>query len=257
MSQIVHLDVGGTSFKTTYETLTFHNASNSFFPRLLHFSTDENFGSANSAIFIDRDPERFKVVLNYLRSGELQLPPHCTASAIASEADFFAIDGLKKEATALASPIGSAGASDVVDFATLHQQELWIIQTREDTPHNYIERKCLLRHPVFPSHSLFTISPTTGFSWVNSEYVYYHIKDSINWADSKDWHSTRPDVFHYEGLSAVDEEGWCWHWQGGQKLGLRYEGEENLNIRVAVMQRGKRMPHLTTGMDAPPRPLEF
>ncbi len=75
-SRIISLDVGGTIFRTTSDTLLSHKPkdSESFFSVLLSSSpTCSNF-------FIDRDPECFRVVLNYLRDGIVwsSSSGHCT-----------------------------------------------------------------------------------------------------------------------------------------------------------------------------------
>jgi len=64
--KVITLDVGGTIFRSTAATLLSHKPKDaeSYFSALL------STGSANS-FFIDRDPEYFRVVLNYLRDGNV------------------------------------------------------------------------------------------------------------------------------------------------------------------------------------------
>ncbi|RCN25806.1 K+ channel tetramerization domain protein [Ancylostoma caninum] len=62
----VVLNVGGTKFYTTAETLTSPSAGESSFFANLDYTKCE--------IFIDRDPTVFKYILNYLRDGRVMFP---------------------------------------------------------------------------------------------------------------------------------------------------------------------------------------
>nr|ACO15314.1 BTB/POZ domain-containing protein KCTD3 [Caligus clemensi] len=61
---VIDLNVGGSLFSTSRSTLT--SIPDTFFSALL----SDRIASArdkNGAIFIDRDPDLFKIILNYLR----------------------------------------------------------------------------------------------------------------------------------------------------------------------------------------------
>ena len=74
------LDVGGSSFPTSWETL---RAVDCFFRALTEDYT-----------FIDRDPTHFRYILNYMR-GTVVLPSDRTVlDEIRVEADFYSIRGL-------------------------------------------------------------------------------------------------------------------------------------------------------------------
>ena len=66
-SQLIHLDVGGTIFQTTYLTLK----RSKYFMKLLSKITEDNIGKK---IFIDESPEDFKHVLNILRDFNYPFP---------------------------------------------------------------------------------------------------------------------------------------------------------------------------------------
>lgn len=91
---IIRLNVGGKKFLTSWETIN-HQANSmlaSMFKGNFNYATDED-GFA----FIDRDGERFRHVLNYLRCSSL--PSFGEAwryEEIMEEADFFAIDELRE-----------------------------------------------------------------------------------------------------------------------------------------------------------------
>ncbi|CAL1527593.1 unnamed protein product [Lymnaea stagnalis] len=89
-SEIVHLNVGGTRFSTSKQTLTWNPET--FFTSLLsgRISSDRD---ETGAIFIDRDPKLFSVILNFLRTKEIQLR-NVDLSALRHEAEFYGINAL-------------------------------------------------------------------------------------------------------------------------------------------------------------------
>lgn len=87
----VHLNVGGTVFVTTLDTLL-SKGDNMLAVMIKH---PNPASKVEDALFIDRDPTVFKWILNYLR-GSTILPPKHTAEMylLREEARYFAIDGL-------------------------------------------------------------------------------------------------------------------------------------------------------------------
>jgi hypothetical protein len=83
----VRIDVGGTVFSTSEETLRVHP----YFSRLL----DEEVPDPETDIlFVDRDPTHFRTVLNYLRgSAVLPVSPH-SLRELRQEADFYSLSAL-------------------------------------------------------------------------------------------------------------------------------------------------------------------
>ncbi|CAB3398944.1 unnamed protein product [Caenorhabditis bovis] len=93
--QIVKLNVGGRHFSTSANTLNW--IPDTFFTSLLsgrmHTVCDES-----GAIFIDRDPDVFKVILNYLRTKQVDLSS-ISVSTLKHEAQFFGLTPLIRRLT--------------------------------------------------------------------------------------------------------------------------------------------------------------
>ena len=88
MSSIVHLNVGGTYYTTSMETLT--NAEPGSYLHSMFSGEWATLRDEQGRVFIDRDGQRFRHVLNFLRSGCLHVPRDdenfCTQ--LLEEADF-------------------------------------------------------------------------------------------------------------------------------------------------------------------------
>ena len=93
-SVIVDLDVGGTLFRTTKQTLL--SDPNSMLAKMFDPSASlVPVLRTDGAYFIDRDPVYFRVVLNFLRTGYLDKIDDCDLPALLREASFFGIQQLE------------------------------------------------------------------------------------------------------------------------------------------------------------------
>lgn len=86
----IQLNVGGTIFLTTEDTLTSHESMLSALVR--HPNPAKQF---NGALFIDRDPRTFRWILNFLRGSQVLPPKESTDMLLLKEeAEYFSVDGL-------------------------------------------------------------------------------------------------------------------------------------------------------------------
>ncbi|KAI8485547.1 hypothetical protein Bbelb_367410 [Branchiostoma belcheri] len=114
----VRLNVGGTVFETTRTTLARLNSQ--FLDRLL--AEDSGFLPPADGVYrIDRDPEVFRVLLNFARNGRLLLSPQVTSEMVLADADFYvlrqgalqALEGLDKEEAKSSSAPGQGKRNNV------------------------------------------------------------------------------------------------------------------------------------------------
>lgn len=86
-------NVGGKTYCTTKTTLT--NQGENFFSSLLS-DRIPSLKDKDNNYFIDRNGTLFEFVLDFLRTGDLDLPEHISKHALLKEARFYLIDPLIK-----------------------------------------------------------------------------------------------------------------------------------------------------------------
>jgi len=86
---IVTVNVGGKRFSTTMDTLT--RGGGNFVSTLISTMNASVHRDRKGNPFIDRSPEYFKVVLDYLRSGVLCIPSGVDKKRLSSEFDYYGI----------------------------------------------------------------------------------------------------------------------------------------------------------------------
>lgn len=113
--QVVVLDVGGVMYKTTVATLCLHSkyfkavfsdhvdsgdiAREHDGDGLINQAQDGQEHGCKDPLFIDRDGTTFKLVLQFMRSG--QIPRAADLDLLAQEAKYFDMPALEKELTAI------------------------------------------------------------------------------------------------------------------------------------------------------------
>uniref|UniRef100_A0A1I7TCK6 BTB domain-containing protein n=1 Tax=Caenorhabditis tropicalis TaxID=1561998 RepID=A0A1I7TCK6_9PELO len=90
---IVELNIGGSLFQTTKSTLIKFNG----FFRTLFESGLPIPRDSSGYIFIDRDPKHFRLILNFMRDGKINLPSlKADVLEIQQEAQYYLLDDLVK-----------------------------------------------------------------------------------------------------------------------------------------------------------------
>ena len=90
-SGVVHLNVGGTPFDTTVQTLTKHPES-MLGTMFAERNRDTLKTGKDGRIFLDRDPVCFGVLLEFLRCGELYVPTDVYPSKMRAELYYWGFD---------------------------------------------------------------------------------------------------------------------------------------------------------------------
>uniref|UniRef100_A0A8C4SR81 BTB/POZ domain-containing protein KCTD3 n=1 Tax=Erpetoichthys calabaricus TaxID=27687 RepID=A0A8C4SR81_ERPCA len=202
--EIVQLNVGGTRFSTSRQTLMW--IPDSFFSSLLS-GRISTLRDETGAIFIDRDPTAFAPILNFLRTKELDLRG-VNINVLRHEAEFYGITPLvirlllceELERSSCGSVLfhgylpppaipsrkvcpSAASASTVEDRASQTSQEASSSRTCPQTPlAGAAERPTRIGSPVDPRKVLIVAG---HHNWIVAAYAHfvvcYRIKESSGW----------------------------------------------------------------------------
>ncbi|KAF5308188.1 hypothetical protein FQR65_LT06368 [Abscondita terminalis] len=111
---ILHLNVGGKRFSTSLQTLTW--IPDTFFTALLN-GRIPTLRDEKGAVFIDRDPKLFSVILNYLRTREIELKD-IEIKTLRHEAEYYGISPLVKRLI-LCEEMSESTCGDVLFYGYL------------------------------------------------------------------------------------------------------------------------------------------
>ncbi|CAB0029078.1 unnamed protein product [Trichogramma brassicae] len=114
VGDIVHLNVGGTRFSTSRQTLSW--IPDSFFTALLS-NRIASRRDESGALFIDRDPKIFSVILNYLRTKDIDLTG-VNIRTLKHEAEFYGITPLVKRLM-LCEDLTQSSCGDILFYGSL------------------------------------------------------------------------------------------------------------------------------------------
>lgn len=114
VSEIINLNVGGQRFSTSRQTLTW--IPDTFFTGLLN-GRISSLRDGNGAIFIDRDPKLFAIILNYLRTKDIDISK-CDVRALRHEAEYYSIAPLIKRLM-LCEDLTHSSCGDVLFYGYL------------------------------------------------------------------------------------------------------------------------------------------
>ncbi|CAD6994561.1 unnamed protein product [Ceratitis capitata] len=111
---LVNLNVGGQRFSTSRQTLTW--IPDTFFTALLS-GRISSLRDETGAIFIDRDPSLFSIILNYLRTKDIDIK-NCEIRALRHESEYYGITPLVKR-LALCEDLNHSSCGDVLFYGYL------------------------------------------------------------------------------------------------------------------------------------------
>ncbi|XP_053945190.1 SH3KBP1-binding protein 1 [Anastrepha ludens] len=111
---LVNLNVGGQRFSTSRQTLTW--IPDTFFTALLS-GRISSLRDETGAIFIDRDPTLFSIILNYLRTKDIDIK-NCEIRALRHESEYYGITPLIKR-LALCEDLNHSSCGDVLFYGYL------------------------------------------------------------------------------------------------------------------------------------------
>ncbi|XP_044729954.1 BTB/POZ domain-containing protein KCTD3 isoform X2 [Chrysoperla carnea] len=114
LGDIVHLNVGGTRFSTSRQTLM--GIPDSFFTALLS-GRISSLRDEKGAIFIDRDPKFFSIILNYLRTRDIDLK-NVDLRMLRHEAEYYGIAPLVRRLM-LCEEMTQSSCGDVLFYGYL------------------------------------------------------------------------------------------------------------------------------------------
>ncbi|KAI6199388.1 BTB domain-containing protein [Aphelenchoides besseyi] len=131
LSEVVHLNVGGQRFSTSKSTLTW--VPETFFTTLLS-GRIASIEDETGAIFIDRDPELFRRILNYLRTKQVDLS-NINPKMLLHEAEFYGIAPLVKR-LAICEEMNQCPCGDVLFHGLLPAPTVYQNQSEEIPVHH-------------------------------------------------------------------------------------------------------------------------
>jgi hypothetical protein len=146
----VHIDVGGTIFTSSLETLTRYPDSR--LSKLFNGTIPIVLDTLKQHYFIDRDGKLFRYILNFMRYGTLALPDHFTElPALLEEARYFELTPL---INAIEERLNNRKSSNIDCFSskTTKQQ---ILNTNDVLSLNISQDRVLISGNITLIHDLF------------------------------------------------------------------------------------------------------
>ncbi|XP_043932962.1 BTB/POZ domain-containing protein KCTD11 [Protopterus annectens] len=142
IDSVITLNVGGSLYTTTLETLTKYPNSmlGVMFKGQLPTMTD-----SHGRYFIDRDGKAFRYILNYLRTSFLDLPEdYSETELLKREADFYQIQSLLQEISLWESQKLKARQNAILHFDSISDSRLLHFNLKKE-PGNYELSNCIIQ----------------------------------------------------------------------------------------------------------------
>jgi AAA+ superfamily predicted ATPase len=128
--KVIQLNIGGRPFTTTSGTLLARGAN--YFSGLLsgnYKATVDQDGS----FFIDRNPDYFVCILEFLRTGKLRCPPELSIEALLEEAHFYSVQLLIDALSQIIRPIPRITFEEVAGYSQIKAELKSIIDEVKDS----------------------------------------------------------------------------------------------------------------------------
>ncbi|KAL7750167.1 BTB/POZ domain-containing protein kctd3 [Sorochytrium milnesiophthora] len=87
----VLLNLGGTRFEVSHDTLLWPKCKSNFFRPLLSGEHKMKIDEHDGSIYLDRSPRVFEVILQFLRTTKLSIPSTVTVEEVRQEAEFYGL----------------------------------------------------------------------------------------------------------------------------------------------------------------------
>uniref|UniRef100_A0A669BWM7 BTB/POZ domain-containing protein KCTD3 n=1 Tax=Oreochromis niloticus TaxID=8128 RepID=A0A669BWM7_ORENI len=178
MGEIIQLNVGGTRFSTSRQTLMW--IPDSFFSSLLS-GRISTLRDETGAIFIDRDPTAFAPILNFLRTKELDLRG-VNISVLRHEAEFYGITPLVRRLL-LCEELDRSSCGSVLFHGYLPPPGKDVKPSDTETELKEHPSEVLYICPMVDPRKVLIIAG--HHNWIVAAYAHfvicYRIKESSGW----------------------------------------------------------------------------
>ena len=94
MAETVHFNVGGTKYEVARSLI--QRYPNTMLARMISEEWQNSNGSNTNELFIERDGDRFRYVLDYLRDGKIILPITIPKSSLMEELKYYGIENVNE-----------------------------------------------------------------------------------------------------------------------------------------------------------------
>ncbi|KAI1694642.1 BTB/POZ domain-containing protein [Ditylenchus destructor] len=178
----VRLNVGGRIFQTTKDTLSQY--PDSFLARLINGGLPSQKDESD-AYLLDNDPDYFRIILNYLRRGVLNLDDSkLTMKGLLAEADFYNIKPLADE---IRMEIGSTSFWENVERSdgtmtntmspATNRLETVVLHVTSDKMHTFSYIECSEKHDGYEVLQAFREEYDDQEAWNGRYYLWSKPRD--------------------------------------------------------------------------------
>ena len=94
MAETVHFNVGGTKYEVARSLI--QRYPNTMLARMISEEWQNSNGNNTNELFIERDGDRFRYVLDYLRDGKIILPINIPKSSMMEELQYYGIENVNE-----------------------------------------------------------------------------------------------------------------------------------------------------------------